>query len=72
MVDHPRDGHPRTSRRSSTYETSPLATMADTLLCILTYMTQNPIQEKQGQLLGMSQANAKKWIHLLQTVLNHA
>ena len=46
--------------------------MADKLLFILTYLKQNPIQEVQGQLFGMSQSNANKWIHLLHAVLNHA
>jgi hypothetical protein len=46
--------------------------MADKLLFILTYVKQNPIQEVQGQLFGMSQANANNWIHLLHTVLNQA
>jgi hypothetical protein len=72
MEDHTIDGQPRTSRRYSTYDTSPLPTMADKLLFILTYLKQNPIQEVQGQLFGMSQANANKWIHLLHTVLNQA
>jgi hypothetical protein len=72
MVDRTIDGQPRTSRRYSTYETSPLPTMADKLLFILTYMKQNPIQEVQGQLFGMSQSNANKWIHLLHPVLNQA
>src|SRR5512133_2315649 len=72
MQDHTPDGHPRTSRRSSPYETSPLPTMADKLLFILTSVKQNPIQELQGQLFGMSQSNANKWIHLLHTVLNQA
>ena len=49
------DGHPRTSRRYRTYATCPLPTMADKLLFILTYLKQNPIQELQGQLFGMSQ-----------------
>jgi Helix-turn-helix of DDE superfamily endonuclease len=66
------DGQPRTSRRYSPYTTCPLPTMADKLLFILTYMKQNPIQEIQGQLFGMSQSNANKWIHLLHTVLNQA
>ena len=66
------DGHPRTSRRYSTYETCPLPTMTDKLLFILTYVKQNPIQEVQGQLFGMSQSNAHKWIHLLHPVLNQA
>ena len=68
MEDHTIDGQPRTSRRYSTYDTSPLPTMADKLLFILTYLKQNPIQEVQGQLFGMSQANANKWIHLLHAV----
>src|SRR5262249_1054995 len=72
MADHSIDGHPRTSHRYSTYDTSPLPTMADKLLFILTYLKQNPIQEVQGQLFGMSQSNANKWIHLLHTVLNQA
>ena len=46
--------------------------MADQLLFIWTSMNQTPIQELQGQLLGMRQSHAKKWIHLLHTVLNHA
>jgi hypothetical protein len=72
MADHTLDGHPRTSRRYRTYETSPLPTMADKLLFILSYVKENPIQEIQGQLFGMSQSNANKWIHLLHTVLNQA
>jgi hypothetical protein len=43
MEDHTLDGHPRTSRRYSAYETSPLPTMADKLLFILTSLQQNPI-----------------------------
>src|ERR671923_1345603 len=66
------EGHPRTSRRYSSYDNSPLPTIADKLLFILTYVKQNPIQEVQGQLFGMSQSNANKWIHLLHTVLNQA
>jgi hypothetical protein len=72
MQDHTIDGQPRASRRYSTYEKSPLPTMADKLLFILTYLKQNPIQEVQGQLFGLSQSNANKWIHLLHTVLNLA
>jgi hypothetical protein len=36
MEDHTLDGQPRTSRRYRMYETSPLPTMADKLLFILT------------------------------------
>jgi DDE superfamily endonuclease len=72
MQAHTIDGQPRTVRRYSTYDTCPLPTIADKLLFILTYVKQNPIQEVQGQLFGMSQSNANKWIPLLHTVLNQA
>jgi Helix-turn-helix of DDE superfamily endonuclease len=72
MRDHTIDGQPRTSRRYAAYATCPLPTMADKLLFILTYLKQNPIQEMQGQLFGMSQSNTNKWIHLLHPVLNQA
>ena len=70
MHDRTIDGQPRTSRRYTTYGTCPLPTIADKLLFILTYLKQNPIQEVQGQLFGMSQSHANKWIHLLHPVLN--
>jgi Helix-turn-helix of DDE superfamily endonuclease len=72
MQERTIDGQPRTSRRYSTYGSCPLPTMADKLLFILTYVKQNPIQEVQGQLFGMSQSNANKWIHVLHLVLNQA
>jgi hypothetical protein len=72
MQAHTIDRQPRTVRRYSTYDTCPLPTIADKLLFILTYLKQNPIQEVQGQLFGMSQSNANKWIYLLHTVLNQA
>ena len=72
MQDRTIDGQPRTSRRYTTYGTCPLPTTADKRLFILTYVKQNPIQEVQGQLFGMSQSNANKWIHLLHPVLNQA
>ena len=72
LQDRTIDGQPRTSRRYSAYDNCPLPTMADKLLFILTYLKQNPIQEVQGQLFGMSQSNANKWIHLLHSVLNQA
>jgi truncated hemoglobin YjbI len=72
MHDRTIDGQPRTSRRYSTYDTCPLPTLADKLLFILTYLKQNPIQEVQGQLFGMSQSHANTWIHVLHPVLNQA
>lgn len=70
MPDRTMDGQPRTSRRYSTDETCPFPTIADKLLCILTYLQQHPIQAVQGQLFGMSQSNANNWIHRLHPVLN--
>jgi truncated hemoglobin YjbI len=72
LQDRTIDGQPRTSRRYSTYDNCPLPTLADKQLFILTYVKQHPIQEVQGQLFGMSQSNANKWIHLLHAVLNQA
>ena len=72
MQDRTIDGQPRTSRRYTPYDTCPLPTIADKLLFILTSVKQNPIQEVQGQLFGMSQSNANKWIHVLHPVLNQA
>jgi hypothetical protein len=66
------DGQPRTSRRYRAYDTCPLPTRADTRLFILTYVTQHPMQEVQGQLFGLSQSNANTWIHVLHPVLNQA
>jgi hypothetical protein len=72
MQDRTIDGQPRTSRRDTTYDTGPLPTTADTRLFILTYVTQHPLQEVRGQLLGRSQANVNTWIHLRHPVLNQA
>jgi hypothetical protein len=72
MATNTIDGHPRTSRRYRAYVNCPLPTTADKLLFILSYLQHNPIQELQGQLFGMSQSNANKWLHLLHTVLNQA
>ena len=72
LQDRTIDGQPRTSRRYSPDDNSPLPTIADTRLFMLTYVKQHPIQAVQGQLFGMSQSNATKWIHLLHAVLNRA
>jgi hypothetical protein len=72
MHDRTIDGHPRTSRRSSTYDTCPLPTVADKRLFMLTSLQQHPIQAVQGQLFGMSQSHANQWIHVLHPVLHQA
>lgn len=63
------DGYRRESDRAITYANSPLPTPEDRLLFILTYLKQNPIQEVQGQLFGMTQSNVSKWVHLLLDIL---
>ena len=72
LQDRTIDGQPRTSRRYRSYATCPLPTLADKRLFILTYVKQHPIQEVQGQLLGMSQSHANTWIHVRHPVLNQA
>lgn len=66
------DGLDRIGRAYTTYRNSPLPTTEDKLLFILVYLKQAPTQTLHGQLFGMSQSNANKWIHLLHRVLNHA
>lgn len=66
------EGLERIGRSYTTYHNSPLPTAEDKLLFILVYLKQAPTQTLHGQLFGMSQSNANKWIHLLHRVLNHA
>lgn len=66
------DGLDRIGRAYTTYRNSPLPTSEDKLLFILVYLKQAPTQTVHGQLFGLSQSNANKWIHLLHRVLNHA
>src|SRR6266498_5380362 len=66
------DGYVRDGDRAITYVNSPLPSAADRLLFILTYLKQNPIQEVQGQLFGMSQSNVSKWVGLLLEILTAA
>jgi hypothetical protein len=66
------DGYVREGDRAITYANSPLPSASDRLLFILTYLKQNPIQEVQGQLFGMSQSNVSKWVRLLLEILTAA
>lgn len=66
------EGLARIGRAYTNYRNSPLPTIEDKLLFILVYLKQYPTQTVQGQLFGLSQSNANKWIHLLHPVLNHA
>ena len=66
------DGLPRLNRRSVPYKNSPLPTIEDKLLFILIHITQNLAPEVQGQLFGMIQSDANKWLQLLRPVLAEA
>lgn len=66
------DGLERIGRAHTTYRNSPLPSIEDKLLFILVDLKQAPTQTLHGQLCGLSQSNANKWIHLLHPVLNHA
>ena len=66
------DGLPRLNRRYVPYKTSPLPTIEDKLLFILVHFKQNLTQEVQGELFGMGQSDANKWLTLLRPVLSAA
>lgn len=66
------EGLERIGRAYTSYRNSPLPASEDKLLFILVYLKQAPTQTLHGQLFGLSQSNANKWIHLLHRVLNHA
>jgi Helix-turn-helix of DDE superfamily endonuclease len=70
--DYTSDGLPRLNRRYTPYKNSPLPTIEDKLLFILVHMKQNLTQEVQGQLFGMVQSDANKWLQLLRPVLHAA
>ena len=63
------DGLPRLNRRYMPYKNSPLPTIQDKLLFILVHMKQNLTQEVHGQLFGMIQSDANKWLQVLRPVL---
>src|SRR6187397_3438482 len=63
------DGKPRTARRFSVYQNSPLPTPEDRLLVILAYVKTYSLQVVQGRLFGMGQSKANQWIHVLLPVL---
>ncbi len=66
------EGYDRIGRAYTAYRNSPLPPIEDKLLFIVVYLKQYPTQTVQGQLFGISQSNANKWIHLLHPALNQA
>ncbi len=72
MREYTIDGLPRLNRRYTPYKNSPLPTIEDKLLFILVHMKQNLTQEVQGQLFGLGQSDANKWLQVLRRVLHAA
>lgn len=70
METHTLRGEPRGKRRYSEYKNSPLPTIEDKLVFILSYLKQGSIQETHATLFGMHQPDANRWIHLLHPLLN--
>jgi hypothetical protein len=66
------DGLPRRNRRYVAYKNSPLPTSADKLLFILVHLKQNLTQDVHGELFGMVQSDAHKWLTVLRPVLADA
>jgi hypothetical protein len=64
-------GKPR-QRPYVSYDNSPLPTMADKLLFILTYLRKATTQDILGEVFGMPQPVANQWIHRLHEALNRA
>jgi hypothetical protein len=72
MQNYTIDGLPRLNRRYTPYKNSPLPTTEDKLLFILVHIKQHLTQEVHGQLFGMIQSDAHKWLQLLRPVLLQA
>ena len=66
------DGNKRKKRSYSSYKNSPLPNIEDKLLFILIYLRKAMTQDGLGELFGIQQPVANKWIHRLLPVLNRA
>ena len=66
------EGKRRKKRRYTLYKNSCLPTCEDQLLFIFVYLRKAMTQDVLGELFGMSQPVANKWIHRLLPVLNRA
>jgi hypothetical protein len=66
------EGKPRKKRKYTTYSNSCLPTVEDKLLFILIYLRKAMTQDVLGELFGISQPVANKWIHRLLPILNSA
>ena len=66
------EGKPRKKRRYTSYKNSCLPSFEDKLIFILIYLRQAMTQDVLGELFGISQPLANKWIHRLLSVVNRA
>ena len=64
------DGKPRKKRKYTWYKNSFIPSIEDKLLFILIYLRKAVTQDVLGQLFGVSQPVANKWIHRLLPILN--
>ncbi len=72
MQTYTLDNKPRKKRRYEPYKNSRFTCHEDMLLFILIYLRDAPKQVLFGELFGMSQLLANKWIHFLLPILNKA
>ena len=66
------DGTTRKKRVYTPYKNSPLPSIEDKLVFILIYLRKAMTQDVLGELFGIQQPVANKWIHLLLPILNQA
>ena len=69
---HTLEGKRRQKRKYTAYKNSCFSSMADQLLFILIYLRKAMTQDVLGELFGMSQPVANKWIHQLLPILNRS
>jgi len=72
MEQYTMEGKRRNKRRYVDYCNSPLPTMEDKLMFILTYLRKSTTQDIFGDDYRMPQPVANKWIHILHPCLNQA
>jgi len=66
-------GKPRKGlRKFVLYANSPLNTIEERLVFILSYLKLNPLQEQHADLFDMQQKQCNQYIHGLKTILDHA
>lgn len=72
MQTHTLEGQKRRNRSYVVYRNCPLPTIEDKLLFILTYLRKATTQDLFGEVFGMPQPVANKWIHVLHPCLQQA